>query len=83
MRPVITGHRFDPRPQHERFLVEKFLSDYLGSPLLVSIHLCFVFIFIVMLHLSEGQAGETWETKKRNALSETGDRWVEMYFRKM
>jgi len=62
MRPVITGHKFDPRPQHERFVVERSFSEYFGFPPTVSIHHCFVFMFMVILILSEKQAGEIWET---------------------
>ena len=34
-----------------------------------------------MLLLPEGQADESWEPSKSNALSESGECWIEEYFR--
>jgi fluoride ion exporter CrcB/FEX len=51
---------------------DRFLSQYFAFPLSVSLHQCFVLIFILALLLSEGQAGEAWEPSKICVLSDTG-----------
>ena len=52
---------------------DKFLSKYLGFPLLVSFHQCSVLICSSLLRPLEGLSGETWEpSKKKCSLANTG-----------
>ena len=47
-----------------------------GVPLSVPFHQCFVFIYLLILLLSEGQADEDWErTKKAKAFSDGLEHW--------
>ena len=73
------GRRFDPRPQYESYFVERFYSEYFGFPLYMSIHHCFVFVFMLMLPLSEGQAGQTCEIYKATLFLRLGSAGIEIW----
>ena len=58
-----------------------FLSQYFGYPMSVSQYQCSVLIFILILLLSEGQAGEGWEpSDKAQLFGISGQHWTEHCF---
>ena len=60
---------FDPRSVFVRSVVHKmfwdrFLSECIGIPLSLAFEYCSVLVFILILLLSEGRAGEAWDSNK-------------------
>lgn len=69
--------KFDPRPFHVRFVVDKVA---LGRVFLRVPHfppLCIIPSY--MLFIQEGQMVRWWEPSKSNAVMEIGEHWVEKY----
>ena len=52
---------FDPGPVNMRFVMDKVSLIQVLLPLSISFHQCAILIFIFILLLSEGQAGEAYE----------------------
>jgi hypothetical protein len=59
----------------------RFLSQYFGHPLSVSQHQCAILVFILILLLSERQAGKGWEpSDKAEFFRISGQHWTEHCF---
>ena len=58
----------------------RIISQYFGLPCSVSQHQCSILIFILVLLLSEGQAGEGWKPSKKCSLGLSGQHWREQCF---
>ena len=54
---------------------DRFFSQYFSFPPSVSLHQCCLIIFILILLLSEGQAGEAWAPSNKTALFRISEHW--------